>query len=220
VVAAIGHEVDFSIADFVADLRAATPSAAAELLVPDRLELGAVLRRRREQFEQCWRRWQQSRAQRVDHLQQRLHQQRPQARLQRGRERLVALGRALERGLDLALRGRDERRLQLARRLQARHPRVRLAELQGRLKLAQQRHAGAGARLLQQHRLQLRALGRALHAVSPLATLDRGYAILRRPDAGPVVRHAHELQPGEAVTARLADGEIDLRVEAVRPRQG
>jgi exodeoxyribonuclease VII large subunit len=212
VVSAVGHEVDTSIADFVADLRAATPSAAAELLGPDRLELAALLRRRCEQLAQCWRRRHESRLQRSDHLLQRLAQQRPQARLQRGRERLATLQRALQRQAQAALRLRNERLGHLHARLLGRHPRLRLAERAERLATARRRLEALRTRLLQPPRLQVRALGRALHAVSPLATLERGYAILRLPD-GRVLRRAADASVGDAVRAHLADGVLALRVE-------
>jgi len=91
VVSAVGHEIDFSIADFVADLRAPTPSAAAELLVPDAVAVDRHLRQLQQRLATLQQRRMQGNAQRVDHLLARLQAQRPQARLQRDRERLVHL---------------------------------------------------------------------------------------------------------------------------------
>ena len=95
VVSAVGHEIDFSIADFVADLRAPTPSAAAELLVPDAVAVDRHLRQLQQRLATLQQRRMQGNAQRVDHLLARLQAQRPQARLQRDRERLVHLHRRL-----------------------------------------------------------------------------------------------------------------------------
>lgn len=168
VVSAIGHEIDFTIADFAADLRAPTPSAAAELLVPDAAEIARGFVRQRQRIEQLLRRGLESRTQRLDHLLARINAQSPQARLARADERLHMLHRRLA---DRA-RGGIERRAS------------RLGEL-----------------------------ARTLHAVSPLATLDRGYAILFERGSGRVVRSVTQATPGAPLRARVADGEIDLRVE-------
>lgn len=217
VVSAVGHEIDFSIADFVADLRAPTPSAAAELLVPDRIELAAVLHRRQTQLTQAWRRARESRAQRLDQLQQRLQAQRPAARLLRGRERLSGLHRSLRLQMAYALRRNRERRLQFGLRLGAQHPRHRLADFRARLQLATERQRALTVRALERRTLQLKALGRALNAVSPLATLGRGYAILHDPQDGRVIRRSDEASVGQRLTARLADGTLEVRVERIEP---
>jgi exodeoxyribonuclease VII large subunit len=217
IVSAVGHEVDITIADFVADLRAPTPSAAAELLVPDRSELLGLLRRRRQQLTNASRRTRESRGQRLDQVYHRLHAQRPAARLQRGHERLASLQRRLVVQVAQALRLRRERRLRLGLRLGALHPRRQWLEFGRRLASTGDRQHAAVLRRLERHALRLRELGRALNAVSPLATLDRGYATLRDAASGRVLSSTSKVQSGTALIARLADGEIDLRVEAVRP---
>ena len=219
VVSAVGHEIDTSISDFVADLRAATPSAAAELLVPDRADLAANLDRQHRRTEQAWRRALESRTQRLDQLQQRLQAQRPASRLQRGRERLFALRRQLRLHVVFGLRQRRERRLRLRLRLGNSHPHHLLAELHRRLQLASERQRALTARTLERRTQRLRELGRALNAVSPLATLSRGYAILRDPMDGRVVASVRGLTEQQALTARLIDGEIDLRIERLQPER-
>jgi exodeoxyribonuclease VII large subunit len=167
VVSAVGHEVDFSISDFVADLRAPTPSAAAELILPDGAALARTLSTSAMRLRQAWNRHAQNSQQRVDQLAARLQAQRPQQRLAAGRERMDGLQRRL---------------------------------------------AAAWARSDEHARQQLDGLARALNAVSPLGVLKRGYAILL--DAsGNVLRSAQSARPGEALRARLADGELPLRVD-------
>lgn len=168
VVSGVGHEIDFTIADFVADRRAPTPSAAAELVVPDRRELRAHL-----------------------------------ARLARGLQRLM--GNHLERA-DARFRGllARLRPLQPGRRIEQQGQ--RLDELEQRLRRAwMARHSEAATRIS--------SAARALNAVSPLATLTRGYAIVTRTGQERPVVDATTLEIGDSVEARFASGNATLKVE-------
>lgn len=212
VVSAVGHEVDFSIADFVADLRAPTPSAAAELLVPDAQALGRHLNHLQQRLATLQQRRLQGHGQRVDHLLARLQAQRPQARLMRDRERLVHLHRRLLGSLREQQQQRQSRLDRIHARLLARHPQQRLQLLRRRLAESAQRLRQSIERRLERDRLTLQQSARALHAVSPLATLERGYAILFDAD-GKVLRSAQGIEPGSTLQARLADGDLALRVQ-------
>lgn len=216
VVSAVGHEIDFSIADFVADLRAPTPSAAAELLVPDAVAVGRHLRQLLQRLATLQQRRMQANAQRVDHLLARLQAQRPQARLQRDRERL----QHLQHRLTAVLREQGQRRRTRLERLHARllaqHPRARLPLLARRLTEQDQRLRRAIAHALERRQTVLRHAGHALHAISPLATLERGYAILFDAN-GQVLRSVQGVAAGSALRARLVDGELGLLVSECRP---
>ncbi|HEY6545505.1 MAG TPA: exodeoxyribonuclease VII large subunit, partial [Dokdonella sp.] len=212
VVSAIGHEVDFTIADFAADLRAPTPSAAAELLVPDAAELIATLRRQAARLAQFQRRMLELRAQRLDHLLARLNAQRPQARLLRAEDRLRQLHRRLSSGARANVDRSDSRLALLRTRMLAQHPLARLERgaeraraLRGRLDVGMR----AG---IEQRRSRLAELARTLHAVSPLATLERGYAILTERETGRVVRSSAQVRVGMKMQARVCDGLIPLHV--------
>ncbi|GGA72816.1 exodeoxyribonuclease 7 large subunit [Arenimonas soli] len=213
VVAAIGHEVDVSLADFAADLRAPTPSAAAELLVPDRGELIDRLRRDRQRFDALLARALGAQAQRVDQAFLKLQALRPQLRLERGRHRLDALRHRLDQAWQAPSARRGERLSRLLRRLDQAHPRRRLEAHRHRLALLQRALATLPARLLEPRRQQLRGLGRALESVSPLATLARGYAIVFDKE-GQVLRRAADARDGDRLRARLADGDLTLKVES------
>ena len=211
VISAIGHEIDASISDFVADLRAATPSAAAELLSPDAIDLRRRLHRLRDQIDTAMRRGIERGWLRLDPLQHRLGVQRPLVRLQRGAERLAMLRHRLGLGVSQAQAARRGRFEPLVPRLSAMHPRPRVDALTAactRL-LAEQRRTMLLR--LAREAVRLTALGRALNAVSPLATLQRGYAIVLDAD-GRSVRSAAALAQGQHVTVRLVDGARCLRV--------
>ena len=211
VVSAVGHEIDFSIADFVADLRAPTPSAAAELLVPDAVAIGRQLRQLRQRLADMQQARLQSHTQRVDLLLARLHNQRPQARLARDRERLLHLQHRLTTTIHAQAQQRRTLLQRTYSRLSALHPRTRLPLLAQRLNEQQQRLRRAIEQRCERDEIRLRHLAHALHAVSPLATLERGYAILF--DAtGQVLRSAQHVAIDTPLRARLADGELALRV--------
>ena len=212
VVSAIGHEVDFTIADFVADLRAATPSAAAELLVPDAIDLARHLAHRMQRMELLVRRALQGQAQKLDRLLARLDAHRPQARLALGASRLDALRRRLQHVV-VERRHRAERRVtELATRLERRHPQRQLERARQVLHDRRERLQRAMTDRFGRRRALVAELGRTLHAVSPLATLSRGYAILLD-EQGRVVRATGDTRAGARVVAKLHDGDLTLKVE-------
>jgi exodeoxyribonuclease VII large subunit len=212
VVSAVGHEVDFTIADFVADLRAATPSAAAELLVPDGADLERRLDRLRQRMATLMTRHLQTAAQRADQWQGRLNAQRPQARLARDAQRLEGLRRRLRLAIGQANTLHRVRLERLDARLRARHPRLRLEPLRLRSTELRQRLDRAISRKLERDRALIIQQGRTLHAVSPLATLERGYAIVFD-ESDAVVRRAADIAVGERVRIMLGDGELKARSE-------
>jgi exodeoxyribonuclease VII large subunit len=213
VVSAIGHEIDFTIADFVADLRAPTPSAAAELIVPDAADLARLLDRDRRRLAHCVTRKLETLQQRLDHAYARLHAQRPEARLARGRERARVLEQRLRSSGVRAIGMRSLHVARLRARLTAQDPLVRLAREDERARTLGARLRSAIVRTAERRALRLAELARTLNAVSPLATLDRGYAILLDRDSGNVVRSVSAVTAESKLRARLADGHVDLRVD-------
>ncbi|MEO8671649.1 MAG: exodeoxyribonuclease VII large subunit [Tahibacter sp.] len=210
-VAAIGHETDVTIADFVADLRAATPSAAAELLVPESLDLQRTLLHRRQRLTLLAQRHRERLAQRLDRLRLRLDAMRPQTRLDLGRARLDGLQRRLQHARARDAHRLDQRMLALQGRLRAAHPGLRIDHARQESLGLKNRLVRSGVVGLQQRAAQVAELARALNAVSPLATLARGYAILFDAESGRIIRSAGEVEPGQSLRARLADGELRLR---------
>ncbi|MDX5373686.1 MAG: exodeoxyribonuclease VII large subunit [Pseudomonadaceae bacterium] len=210
IVSAVGHETDVSISDFVADVRAPTPSAAAELLAPDssdlqrrldslsrRLALSLRTRLSREQL-------------RLDSLARRLRH--PGERLRQQAQRLDDLDMRLRRAFQQQLHSRHERLARLDTRLAAQHPGRALALLRQRLDSLANRLPRAIELQLRQQRQQLENLAQTLHIVSPLATLGRGYSILLD-ERGQAVHAASQTRPGQRLKARLGEGELEVRVE-------
>lgn len=216
VVSAVGHETDFSLADFAADLRAPTPSVAAELLVPDQRDLQLRLRRFAARLVQLQRHGLGQAMQRADRALLRLNAQSPQNRLQLLQRRQQDLARRLAG----AWQQQHERRLARLRHaavvLRNGHPQRQLDALKQRLLRVQPRAEAAMARQLQRDTLRLRALARSMEAVSPLATVARGYAILTREQDGRLVRSPLDVSPGDTLKARVQDGVIDVVVKHTR----
>ncbi|WP_110598823.1 exodeoxyribonuclease VII large subunit [Salinicola lusitanus] len=210
VMAAIGHEVDTTLAEFAADVRAPTPSAAAERLVPDRRDLEATLSQQRRRLLQAWRGRFNAESQRLDHLRARLRH--PGERLAQQRQHLAGLDRRLQLAMQQRLQ-RDRQRLETATRRFARHdPSRTLRQSRERVDQLRQRLESAQQRQLQRERHRLEGVARELNAVSPLAVLGRGYSILQNDD-GQVVRAASQTQPGQTLTARLGEGRLKLEVK-------
>jgi exodeoxyribonuclease VII large subunit len=210
VMAAIGHEVDVTLAEFAANVRAPTPSAAAERLVPDRRDLEATLNQQRRRLHQAWRGRFNAESQRLDHLRARLRH--PGERLAQQRQHLAGLDRRLQLAMRQRLQ-RDHQRLDAAtRRFTLHDPSRTLRQARERVEQLRQRLEAGQRRKLQQERQHLQGIARELNAVSPLAVLGRGYSILQD-DSGQVVRAASQTQPGQTLTARLGEGRLKLEVK-------
>lgn len=207
VVSGVGHESDVTIADFVADVRAPTPTAAAALAVPDRAALLEALARDRGRLWRAFGRVQRDAEQRVDLAARQLRS--PAAYLAARGHELRGLARRLALA-GTARVGRAAQRLAMAD-LRRRPPAV--APAAARLATLARRLERAGAAALERREAALRALALQLDLVSPRAVLARGYAILST-DRGHVVRASHEVMPGQTLNATLAEGSLALRVEA------
>ncbi|MGE6194857.1 exodeoxyribonuclease VII large subunit [Aeromonas media] len=214
VVSAVGHEVDVTISDFAADLRAPTPSAAAELVAPDRSARAQRLVHLKQRLVQAISRRQTAARHGFALLQKRLDHQDPKRRLEQQSQRLDELSGRLQQLLNLRLHQGERRLANLELRLQARSPSTLLAAGKRRHQLAEERlHTLMSKRQdLAAHRLAM--LSARLDGVSPLATLGRGYSITRTP-SGEVISRAAQVSPGQQLVTTLAEGDLRVRVEEV-----
>lgn len=216
VVSAVGHEIDVTLVDLAADARAATPSQAAELLVPDRSARAAAL----GQLGIRLRRAMQARVAEDRGTLATLRSRTMQLRFtlaeaqQEVDDRSARLSQALAR--ILARRRADNDRLQ--RRLAARHPRAVLADGRARLHPLVARLEGAMHARLEASASELARTAARLEAMSPLSVLGRGYAIATRDD-GRAVRRADEVRAGDAVRIRVHRGAFRARVDAVETEE-
>jgi exodeoxyribonuclease VII large subunit len=214
VISGVGHETDVTIADFVADERAPTPSGAAERAVPDSAQYLRALSALERGLAQSIRRKLLSLRQSLAHSERALGHLSPRARLLQHAQRLDELEQRLQRAVIVRL---ERARLRLANAavlLGRSSPVRRLVPLKQRLEAAQRRVPVAMLRRLQAARERFERSLRTLNAVSPLATLDRGYAIVTD-DGSHVVTDASSLVPGSSIEARLARGSVRATVTDV-----
>jgi exodeoxyribonuclease VII large subunit len=188
IVSAVGHEIDFTIADFVADV-----SGAAEIVVPDRLDWLRAVNSLTARVARLGQRALEDKGQTLDWLSRRLLQGSPQSTLRRQEAQLREV----------------RHRLAAAMRQSALWLRPQLTSLSQRLSSSGRNRIAAAS-----HRLDLAMRG--LHSVSPLATLDRGYAIVERADTGKVVLNAADVAAGDDIRARLAQGELIATVKSTK----
>ncbi|CAI2716913.1 exodeoxyribonuclease VII large subunit [Nitrospina watsonii] len=213
VISAVGHEIDFTIADFVADLRAPTPSAAAELAVPrlkDVMEdlswlINSLIDGMDDEIGEY-----------KDHLRRLIDRRffrEPQRILEGPAQRLDEISQRLLRGLDQWVVVQRHRAVSTVHRLMQASP-------QWDIKNGEDKRAGLEHRLIKQmasqsrwHRQRFEGVAKNLNALSPLSILDRGYSITTDTQSGKAVKASGEVKPGDKVEVRLSKGKLDCTVD-------
>lgn len=208
VISAVGHEVDFTIADFVADVRAPTPSGAAEIVVPSQHDWQRRIATLATRMGRIGQRTVEDRAQQMDWLARRLVAASPAATLRRQHDSLRENRGRLASAIHQRLLEEGNRLQTFRGDLVQLSPAVSVQRAIGRLAELRQRLATVTRNIVStaEHRAAL--LGRALHSVSPLATLDRGYAIVTEASTNKVLLRARDVGSGDEIRARLSKGEL------------
>ena len=214
VVSAIGHEIDVTIADFVADLRAPTPSAAAELMVPDANDLS-------DNVDALYRHLRNLTRNQLRHQNLLLHNTAlqlisPKTHIQQNWQRLDDLRRRATAAAEGTVRTLESQLGKTKGRLHLQGPTPRLQLARQQLAAAQQLLQNRCQQRLNQYQTSLANLVRMLEGVSPLPTLARGYAIVRSTE-GRVIESADALNAGDRVTAQFAKGTVTAVVENIDP---
>ncbi len=218
VVSAVGHEVDFTISDFVADVRAATPSHAVAVVLPDKAELQGRIARLAGSLLRAWRRHLSAERRHLAQMTRRLPDLR--RRLTELRLRVDERGEALTRRLGRLLEARRQELRLGCSRLVLLSPGKRLTAERQRLRSAGQELFRAWQRALSERRRHLLVAREHLQKLDPLAILNRGYAVATTLPEGVIIRDPAQAPPGSAIRVRVARGRMDCRVEAGRGGPG
>jgi exodeoxyribonuclease VII large subunit len=212
VVSGVGHEIDFTIADFAADLRAPTPTGAAELVTPDRADWQRRLLQHEMRIQQAQLRLLSDLQRRLSWCGERLAQLHPRRALRDRAQRLDELQSRLGRSMHAQLRHDGARLTGLFAALREQSPIKRLHRASDQLIALKVRLQAAAQAEVTRTGTRLALAMRALDTVSPLATLNRGYAIVSDAADGTVLSHIGTVRPGQTVRARLADGGFTAEV--------
>ena len=215
VISAVGHEIDYTIADFVADVRAPTPSAAAELVIRNKSELHAELQVVAQRLQQAIRYRLETLRARLEICQQRRVLKDPWAPLRTMEQRIDELTGRLARSIHAHLHLSQEALEHEAAAIAHLSPLMMVSLLRHRLTALERRLIAAQGGHVRREREELERLTATLQALSPLAVLARGYSICRHQTDGRVIREAHAVAPGMHVDITLWQGSLRCTVEAV-----
>jgi len=215
IISAVGHEIDTVITDFVADLRAATPSAAAELVVPDQRHYQSRLREHLRSLTSSLESSQHTRSQQVDNLERRLLARHPEKQLNQQQLQLGGFQARMANALARCRRDAGRQLQQWQHRLVQVDPVTKIAEKSSIIQAHRDKLERGMLLQLRTKQNLLSINSRTLNALSPLTTLERGYSITRQIDSSNVIVRADQLVQGDSISTTFATGEVKSTVTEV-----
>ena len=215
VISAVGHETDVTIADFVADLRAATPSAAAEHSTPDQQEWLSRFIHLEIRLQQQLQRKLSKKQQSLNWLSKRLQQQHPGQKLARNAQRMDELELRLNQAMQTRLRHNKNLIDGMIAKLWQHNPAVAINNYKQKQDYLTKRLITVTRHKLERLNQRLLNVSQTLHAVSPLSTLNRGYALATHQPSGQIIRSTEQLNPGDMVETRVANGRFTSQIKVI-----
>ncbi|WP_409346450.1 exodeoxyribonuclease VII large subunit [Paenibacillus sp. MBLB4367] len=220
IISAVGHETDFTIADFVADLRAATPTAAAELAVPHHLELKQELHHYSQRLHGGLMKLVQSSREHLARLNRSTALQQPRKQLRQPAERLDRLNEQLHFRMQAKLGQADQRKMRLEQRLSGFNPANQVVAAREKETAARRRLQLAMQNVLKEAKSRYGGQLRQLDALSPLKVMQRGYGLVYDDKEKRLIRSVKQLQLGDVVKIRLSDGIAGCQVWSMEEKNG
>ncbi len=216
IISAVGHETDFTIADFVADLRAATPTAAAELAVPHVEEIKATLQLRERQLRQALKQRVQHGRERLAALQRSPVLVHPRRTLQQHAERLDRLQQQLTRSIRSDVKLNKETKSRIHHSLLRFNPQEQVSTAKKNRERSQRQLQLSMLSILKGSQTQLGSAVRQLDALSPLKVMSRGYSLVYDEQEKRLIKSIGDVQLGDLVKIRVNDGQFDCQVWAIK----
>jgi exodeoxyribonuclease VII large subunit len=216
IISAVGHETDFTISDFVADLRAPTPTAAAELAVANREELRQHLTHVNRRLQSAMNRFLNQNQERLLRAQQSVVFRKPEHLMMKHTDKVARLQEQLTYRLQLTQGQSSQRWKELRGRLREQTPVHQVRAARKRLDGNQHQLVQSMAAITKQKRMETAAMIRQLDALSPLKIMSRGYSLVYDEQEAKLIRSIEEVQPGDVVRVKLSDGQLDCHVWSMK----
>ncbi len=214
IVSGVGHEIDFTICDFVADLRAPTPSAAAELVTPDINELAYKVDRLELKAKQLVTANLKNFESKLNLAAQKLEQQKPSNKIENNKRYIEHIRQKLEHMITFKISNYRQAVSLAEEKVKNNSPSIKIANLQTKVETLQARLENSIKNNIEFKQQKIESLARNLNAVSPLQTISRGYSVLESTDKH-VVTSTSQVNTGDIITAKVSDGELECQVTKV-----
>lgn len=217
IISAVGHETDFTIADFVADLRAPTPTGAAELAVPHLTEVLERIGQRRVRLIRAMKEKMAYESERLKRVQKSYVFRNPGKQYEQKEQQLDILMERLQRQATRLIEQKHERWMQAYVLLQKHQPSEKVAKAREKQQMLAKLLEREIHSILKQKQMAFTSLLSKLHALSPLKIMERGYSLIYKEKQ--LVKSIHQLQPGDSIKIRLQDGNLDCQVWGIEEEQ-